>query len=286
MATDDSRTMSGREGARCEVTVDVEAGYADIDGARLYYETAGAGEAVVFIHGFALDRRMWDAQMAPFAARFRAVRYDLRGFGRSAPPAGAPYSHAGDLLALLRRLGIARASLVGLSLGGAVAADAALAAPEMVARLVLADALLSGHRWSDAWHAAAGPAWALGRAGDLAGARRAWLAHPLFAPALANERAAPHLRGMVEDYSGWHWAHRDPVRDPQPPALARLGAIRAPTLIVMGERDLPDFWAIARAAQQGIPGAQTVVLPGVGHLANMEAPERFNQVVLGFLAGR
>ena len=76
----------------------------DLNGNRLHVEEAGAGPAVVLLHGFTLDARMWDDQFRPLAQRFRAIRYDLRGFGRSAVPGDEPYSHAEDLRALLDRL--------------------------------------------------------------------------------------------------------------------------------------------------------------------------------------
>ena len=112
-------------------------------GARLVYEVAGDGPAVVFIHGFGLDMRMWDPQAGPLAARFRVVRYDCRGFGASGPldPA-VSYTHAGDLVALLDHLDIGDAVLAGLSFGGRVALQAALAAPDRVRGLALLDAVL------------------------------------------------------------------------------------------------------------------------------------------------
>src|SRR6185312_402648 len=117
-------------------------------GARLVYEEAGDGPAVVLIHGFGLDMRMWDPQIGPLAARFRVVRYDCRGFGSSGPfDPGVPYSHADDLLALLDHLGIARAALIGLSFGGRVVMQTALAAPERVAGLALLDAVVDGVPW-------------------------------------------------------------------------------------------------------------------------------------------
>ena len=117
-------------------------------GARLAYEVTGDGPAVVLVHGFGLDRRMWDPQAEHLAARFRVVRYDCRGFGASGPfdPA-VPYTHAGDLVALLDHLAIGDAALVGLSFGGRVVLQAALAAPARVRGLVLLDAVLDGVPW-------------------------------------------------------------------------------------------------------------------------------------------
>ena len=101
-----------------------------VPGARLAYEVTGQGPAVVLVHGFGLDMRMWDQQVEHLAPRFRVVRYDCRGFGASGPfdPA-IPYTHAGDLAALLDHLAIGQAVLAGLSFGGRVALQAALAWP-------------------------------------------------------------------------------------------------------------------------------------------------------------
>jgi pimeloyl-ACP methyl ester carboxylesterase len=88
-----------------------------VNGARLWLEVAGVGEAVVFVHGFSLDARMWDAQFEVFARRCRAVRFDARGFGRSSLP-DEPSGHADDLRTILDHLEIKGATIVGLSMGG------------------------------------------------------------------------------------------------------------------------------------------------------------------------
>jgi pimeloyl-ACP methyl ester carboxylesterase len=111
-------------------------GYAGAGGSRLYYETAGNGRTVVLIHGGLVDSRLWDRQFERFARHFKVVRYDLRGFGKSDFSYG-PFSHVADLHSLLKYLKIEKASLVGLSLGGIIAADFTLEHPEMVEKLVL-----------------------------------------------------------------------------------------------------------------------------------------------------
>jgi pimeloyl-ACP methyl ester carboxylesterase len=95
---------------------------------------------------------------------------------------------------------------------------------------------------------------------------------------------AARLWQMVGDYSGWHWGNRDPQRGHDPPAAERLREIGVPTLVILGEKDLPDFHAIAKGIADDVPDARKVILPGVGHMANMEAPERFNAEALDFLA--
>src|SRR5262245_14497105 len=117
--------------------------FASIPGAQLYYESSGSGEsAVVFVHGFSLDRRMWDDQFEVFSRGCRVVRYDMRGYGKSEMLPDVPYRHADDLCELLRVLGIGSAHLVGLSLGASVALELAASQPQMVSSLVLADTAL------------------------------------------------------------------------------------------------------------------------------------------------
>lgn len=256
----------------------VEAGCADVNGTRLYYEVAGSGEALVLVHGFALDTRMWDAQMEALSAQYRVIRYDMRGFGRSALPDGGTYAPADDQQALLRFLGVARAHLCGFSRGGMTAIDFALAYPQMVRTLVAADAVLSGYAWSPDWRAR----WrATCELGDAAAARRAWLAHPLFAPLAEKPDAQARLAQMVADYSGWHWLHRDCLR--RTDAAHALEQMRMPVLAVLGERDLPDFHAIADLLADRA-GAQKAVLAGVGHMSPLEDPAAFNRLVLEFLS--
>lgn len=127
---------------------------------------------------------MGDDQFLPLAQQFRVVRYDLRGFGRSALPTNAPYSHFEDLKALLDHLGIVQAHLVGLSKGGAVALDFALTYPAQTLSLVLIDTVLPGFQWSKAGAARDALVWQKAREGGISATKESWLAHPLFEPAM------------------------------------------------------------------------------------------------------
>jgi 3-oxoadipate enol-lactonase len=248
----------------------------------LQYAVAGDGDPVVFIHGFGLDSDMWAPQWPVFAKTYRTIRYDLRGYGRSSLPEG-PYSHVDDLLALMDFLASRPAHLIGLSMGGRYALRVAQAAPEAVRSLTLADTALDGHAWSDEWLRY----WRLmseaAKAGDIAGARRHWLRHTLFSPALEQAPVASALEAMVERYSGWHWRQRDPDSGPEPPIADVLSTMSVPTLMIVGERDLPDFQSIAQRVAQRMPQVGLHTIPGVGHMSNMEAPEEFNRLVLEHL---
>lgn len=257
----------------------------EVNGTRLCYEVDGPGDApaLVFVHGFSLDTRMWDRQVEAFAGRYRVVRYDLRGFGRSAiPEAGVHYQHHDDLRALLDTLGIERAVVVGLSLGGAVALDFVLRQPERVRALVLVGAVVPGFD-APGLHALSRDVWTAGRTSGADAAKALWIECGLFE--VANERATSRvaLRRMVSDYSGWGWTDSDPGTWAEPNCAAQLDRISVPSLVVVGERDLPDMLQAANALASGIHGAREVVLPGLGHLPNMEDPPAFNRVVLDFL---
>jgi 3-oxoadipate enol-lactonase len=261
-------------------------GFAEVNGTRLYYEVAGSGPALALVHGFTLDARMWDAQIADLARHYQVIRYDQRGFGRSVPPGTEPYTHAADLRALLDHLGIdVAAAVVGLSAGGEVALSFALEYPAGLGALILADAVVEGHRWSARWDAVVIPVWQGAREEGIAVGKARWLAHDgLFGPAREQPAVAADLARMVEDYSGWHWVNRDPQRRAAVPAIDRLDQIDLPTLVVVGERDDDEFQAQFDVLATHIPGARKAVIPGVGHMSNMEDPATFNRLLLDFLA--
>lgn len=261
-----------------------EPSFAEVTGGGLYYEVAGAGSAVVLIPGFTLDTRMWDSQMEAFSRRHRVIRYDLRGAGRSPPPTG-PFAQHEDLAALLRHLGVDKAHIVGLSLGGAIAIDFALAAPAATLSLIPVDASsVSGYPWHEelrVWFAAINGA---AERGDIAAAKTAWLSTGWFTPARRIPEVSAKLNAIMADYSGWHFVNKSLARRLTPPANDRLETIAAPTLVIVGELDLPFYnLPLADALATRIPGARKLVLPGAGHMANMENPQHFNEAVLDFI---
>src|SRR5205085_12090769 len=131
-----------------DAVMNVVSGFADVNHTRLYFEVAGNGPALVLIHGSMVDTRMWDNQFEVFAQHYRVVRYDVRGFGKSALPTET-FSHADDLKALLDFLGIAQAHILGLSMGGGIAINFALTYPEMTRTLIVVDSTLAGYSSAD-----------------------------------------------------------------------------------------------------------------------------------------
>jgi 3-oxoadipate enol-lactonase len=251
-----------------------------LPGGELYYEAESDGVAVVLVHGLALDARMWDDQVPALKDIARVVRYDVRGFGRSTRDADTSYSHADDLWRLLDHLEIDTAVLVGLSMGGRIVVEAALAAPERVRALVLLDAVLDGVPWDpDSQRGLRAVGEGL-RADGLDGAKAAWLRHGVFVPAQGTPAVARRLAEMVGDYSGVNWTSADP-HAPHPNTIELLATIAAPTTVVIAELDVPCFHEMSDVLTTRIPNARKVTVPGVGHMVNMEAPAAVNALLRG-----
>jgi len=121
-------------------------GFAEVNGAKLYYEVTGAGHPLTLLHEGIADSRMYDDQFNAFAQRYRVVRFDIRGFGQSdLPPGDKPVALHEDLYALLAFLGIKKTYVLGMSMGGAIALDFTLAHPDMVDALILVAPGVSGY---------------------------------------------------------------------------------------------------------------------------------------------
>lgn len=268
----------------------VESGYAEVNGTRLYYEMAGAGDPVVLLHGLGGDTRYWQVVFDTLAQQYQVVRYDLRGFGRSALPTTEPYTHVDDLKALLDYLGLTRSHLMGNSFGGNQAIQFALAYPAATRSLVLISNDVQGAQRQPRSTPAEDAAWgavfaALGQ-GDKQGAAAAVVdLHSFFSVVRTMPAERAMLVAMFADYSWWHFqGNQDPVIIPTVPAAARLGEITAPTLVITGELDTQTIHFMADLTVQGIPGAQKVVMPGLDHVPFLADPAAFHKVVLGFLA--
>ncbi len=284
-----TRTSQGdvpRDAESAAVAV-VDTGRVAIEGGTLFWEAAGSGAPVVLIHGGNLDRRMWDAQFEALRHDYRVIRYDARGFGRSSP-ADRPFRASDDLASLLRAHRIERATLVGLSMGGGIAIDLALAYPDMVRRLVLAAPSVRGGEWppdADTLWLAGGRA-AFSR-GDSIGLALAWLESEYIRTALSSPAQAARIREIVTDNAG-HLMRRardqELEREQSPPVDERLGELRMPVLLLIGGADTPPLRAMALAVAERAPRAERIDLPGVGHMINLEAPAAFNRAVLAFLA--
>ncbi len=259
--------------------------FAEINGAHLYYQDIGAGMPIVFVHAGIADSRMWDTQVAAFKTQYRVIRLDLRGYGQSAPTDGL-YSHREDVLALMDRLEIDQAVLVGCSMSGKMAIDLALEQPQRVAALVVVAARPNGFSADAPLSPLVSDLAAAEAAGDLdllneleilywvagQGRTRAKVDPIVWALAIDMNRIALENEG--------HGDEKPPV---EPPAIDRLHELSVPTLIVCGECDVPTMILAAAAMEQGIPSARKIMLTNAGHLPNMERPDEFNRAVKAFL---
>ncbi|HVG34853.1 MAG TPA: alpha/beta hydrolase [Pyrinomonadaceae bacterium] len=260
----------------------VTSGLAEVNGTKLYYETAGQGRAVVLIHGGLVDSRLWDDQFRDFAKHYRVIRYDLRGFGKSEFPTTA-FSHVEDLYALLKFLKVSRASLVGLSLGGMIATDFTLEHPEMVDALVLTSSGLRGDTSPRNERTVA-----VYKAAEQEGMERAielWMEHPFFATGRNNRAYTQKVRRMLADNFKYWGPTPQPINLtwPKQPSIERLSAIKAPTLIIVGDLDAPNILRIAETLRTKITGAKKVSMSGTSHHLNMEKPREYNRIVRDFL---
>jgi 3-oxoadipate enol-lactonase len=240
----------------------------------LHHTVSGTGPPVVLIHAGVADSRMWAAQAdegpGGLADRFTLVAPDLRGFGASPMPSpeDVPWSNAGDVLAVLDKVGFATASVVGCSYGGRVALEVASLAPERVDRLVLVCSALRGLEPTAAVEAFGDQEDVLLEAGDVDAATdlnvRTWLGPD------ADDAARELLRDMQRQAFEVQLA-ADEV-DPEDVAVD-LTRVTMPTTVFYGAKDLDFFANVAHHLHEQLPQTDLIELPWAGHLPTLERPE-------------
>ena len=229
---------------------------------------------------------MWTEHLQPLAgAGFRALALDLPGFGEAPLNANedAPWN---DVLATMDALEIEQATLVGNSFGGGVAQRVAVLAPERISSLALISSTATGIDPSPALQAAGEAEEAALDEGDIEAAVgavvEAWMLAD--APRELRERVGRMQRRAFELQMSVDWAPEgfDPLKHDLDP----LSIVDAPALIVVGEHDIEDFHAAADALERALPNAQKTVLPDAGHLAPLEQPGAFRELLLALIAAR
>jgi 3-oxoadipate enol-lactonase len=254
--------------------------FVDVEAGKLYYEECGTGpDAVILIHDGIAHSAVWDDVWPAFCKRFHTIRYDRRGYGRT-PASTTWYTETEDLATLLRNRKVSHTVLVGSSHGGELSIDFTLQYPALLRQLVLVGAVVSGLPYTDHF---------LNRGisnsqpfekNDVPGGVANWAKDKyLLAPGhdAAKKRLLDLLTANPQDMT-----HSDYAR-PTQPALHRLKEIRVPTLILVGDADIPDVHAHAGAIEAGIHGSKRVVITDVGHLMYLEKPEEFSRLVLAFI---
>jgi pimeloyl-ACP methyl ester carboxylesterase len=265
-----------------------ESGLIDVDGGRLYYEVEGDGHPLLLIHGGLGDLRMWDEQAPVFAERYRVIRYDTRGFGRSETD-DVEFSNYADAAAVLDYLGADSAYVVGQSRGGMIALDLAVDRPDRVDALVSVAGGIGGYE-PELPEGVEAPPW-----DEM---ERLWEAKDWEALAELETKVwvdgwgQPTDRvdaGLREKVRGWILGSCQAEKvegKPQrldPPAVERLGELDIPTLVLIGQADEPGAVLAERHLASSVAGARVVEFPGVAHMIQLEEPQRFNELVLEFL---
>ncbi len=255
-----------------------------INGIDLYYEIHGSGPPVLLIHGLGLDHAFWEPQVAEFSRAHQVIVYDLRGHGRSESP-DFSYSldhFADDLDQFLHFLGLKKALLLGLSLGGRILIRFALKFPREVRALVLADAQSetppeAAQRFRSLAEVA--------RKEGMATAGEVFFSWPAFEPlARRNPALFEKIKDRFLASSAIGFANSCLAIAGMSSMTGQLEEIKAPTLALAGEQDeayLPYLELYART----IPKCLKKTIPGAGHLSSLENPRTFNETVLSFLKG-
>ncbi len=250
-------------------------------GMEFFARQMGEQPRAVFLHGFAEDFRAWDRLWFALGDSLPALRYDLRGFGRSSDDSAEPFDHADDLLAILNTIEVERCDLIGVSMGGAVALNFAINHPERVRNLILISPGMVAWEWSAAWKALWRPIVAKARAGAMDEARDLWWQHPLFA-STRNSAGASALFESITRYSGAQWVHD--YHKLMLPDVERLHELKTRTLMLTGGRDVEDFRLIAELIEASAANIRRIDWPERGHLLHLENPLGCVREILAFLA--
>ncbi len=269
-------------------TVPREAGYAAIDNARIYYEIAGNGPPFVMIHAGVADSRQWSNEFDHYTSRFRVLRYDMRGYGKSEPVDGE-YSHLQDLISLLDLLHLDQPLIImGCSMGGGVAMTLALEQPSRVRALVMVDSgppglqldVPSPPQFADVEKAF--------NDGDLD--RVAELETQIwFDGGRESTQVDQSMRRLVYEMDRTVLAHElkqlgKRLPDTEVPASQRMNGLAIPVLVIIGEHDTPYMLAAADHMVENISSARKVVIDDAAHLPNLDHPGVFQKALDGFLA--
>jgi 3-oxoadipate enol-lactonase len=255
----------------------------EIRGARLHVRVAGQGPTLLLVHGWALDLDMWTPQFAALADRYRLIAFDRRGFGFSS---GAPSieDDVADIGELLAKLSVDRVAIVGMSQGARVALRWALANPARIASLILdgppRDLLAVGRPQGEITLATYRK---LVRTRGIEAFRKEWLDHPLMQLHTHDARTRALLREMVARYPG-HDLQQD-----ETPGIARIGDLHrldVPVLIVNGEYDSDMRIGAGAELARALPDARLAVIPGAGHLSNLDNPAAYNKVLSEYVSCR
>lgn len=267
-------------------TLRVDSGYVRVGSEKLYYEMAGEGNNIVLLHDGLIHRETWDAQFPELAKSFRVTRYDRRGYGKSSSPQ-VPFSNIDDLDQLFIQLKIDKAIVFGMSAGGGLAIDFAFKHPEKVTALVLVGAVVSGYGFSSHMLTRGGRVSVEELMSDPQKLMKYIVSEDPYTLFSENTQAKEKFRRLLEaNPQNVNMEKHKFLKPPERPALKFLSEIKVPTLVLVGEYDIPDVHAHSGVIEAGIPNAKREVILKAGHLIPLEQPEVFNTTVLAFFNER
>jgi pimeloyl-ACP methyl ester carboxylesterase len=238
--------------------------------------------ALVFLHGFSFDSRMWRAQLDYFGHHYRVLAYDARGFGRSPQPPDKHWSALDDLDAVLAQASINRAILVAHSMAAITACDYCRQHPECVEAMILVSPSAANYHWPQGF-LAQWLAYQELAAVNMEAAKAAWLGSELFTHACADSEVAAQMQAMIDSYSGWHWLTNQSVSTSQL-ATSALARIELPVLLINGSDDSPVFLDCAGKLAQQFTNSRQLLISDSDHMCNMEQPGVFNRELGDFIA--
>ncbi len=264
-------------------TVVAQARTVNVGDAVISYDVTGRGRAVVFIHGWTHNKSVWDDQVPVFSKRYRVLRYDSPGFGKStgfSDESAEPL----DLLILLEALRIDHAYIVGHSRGGGVALRFAAAYPDKVDGLVLYGATPpAGFPIPPQVGQLFGSLGGIAKQYGLDSVGKLLLSTDLAWAPPGRTDVTERFRKLWASYSGKDLLDPHPESGRIPlPNIARLSTLRTPTLVIIGDHEMPFIAAAADTFAHRIPNAKKVVIPNAGHTAHFAQPTAFNGALLDF----
>ena len=263
-------------------------GYLEVDNAKLYYEIAGAGQPLVLIHAGVADSRQWDNEFEYYASKYRILRFDMRGYGMSEPVDGE-YSHMTDLLAMLEWHSFRESIImIGCSMGGSLAMDYAIASQFNMKALVMVGSGPSGLYLDVESHPKVKDAEEAYKAGDLD--LVAELEAQIWFDGLGRsvQQVNQKMRSLALEMNRLALSHDakklgNRMPNTKESAFEQLDKLTIPILAIVGEYDEPYSQAAADYIREHVPSAKKVLLEDSAHLANMDHPEQFQNVVDSFL---
>ena len=267
-----------------------DSGLAPINNALIYYEITGDGQPFVMIHAGVADSRQWNHEFVYFANRFRVLRYDLRGYGRSEPVEGE-FSHLQDLIALLDQLHFDQPLiLMGCSMGGGLAMDFALEQPSRVKALIMVGSGPSGLELDVPRPAKFEEAEKAYNAGDLDLVAEIETQIWFDGIGRAPTQVKSAMRQLAYDMNRKALSHDakqlgKALPNTQILAAGRLSELSVPVLVIVGSHDTPYILAAASYMVEKIPSSSKVIIEDAAHMPNMDHPEDFRRIVDAFLSG-